>query len=252
MSTDDALIAAFKDPESKEASSKVDAESSTEVEVEADEEAETNTEEVEESEQETETIDDPETERTLSESSLTIVNNFETLSEDERQEKLEKLESSGRKDQIEAAKEIREIYGLEKPEPTIDESILDELVEKKLEALGLSPEALEKAKEIALNKERDDTISEWAKSNDKELDKIKSDREFLKKFHSEELRELPLKQRTKMALYETYGNGKQVIKFKKKEAIAGSANVPPTGDKVVEQETSNLFELAKRVNAPRY
>ena len=250
MSTqDDVLLAAFNEPEVEETSDTVDAEPSQDgAEVESEVTEEIVDEATDESEEPDETTEDTH----LSENSRVIVENFETLTEDERDEKLAKLEGSGRKDQLEAAQAIRDIYGIEKPQPKIDEDIISKAVEAKLAALGINQESLEKAKATEASTQRASIITEWAKSNDIDPSKVGNDKEFLKRYHGEDLKDLPLAQRTKMALYETYGNGKQAIKQQKKAAASISVSVPVNGDKPITKEEDNLFILQQQASQPIY
>jgi len=122
-----------------------------------------------------------------------IIDKYSSLTEVERELKLEKLESSGRSEQLKAAEIIREAFEIPKEK--------EEEKEK-----TYSPEEqrlIEKGK----SKEREEYINDWAKTNNKKVDASKAltNDKFLKHYYGKELQNVPLKERTELALFRTFG-----------------------------------------------
>jgi len=255
MSTqDESLMKAFEDPKGDQTPPQADPQSvdagtpDSAEDAKADSPENAKPEEVKEdsptpNDSEDKKPETPASEETLTPAVKAIVDNFSKLSDEEKFVKLDKLKKSNRSDQLEAVKALENIFDLsqvEDPEPEvkeedesteIDQEMIDAAVQRQMEAMGVS-QAVESFNRSAEETQRNQEIDAWSKENNLELNSqdITSNVIFLKAFHSLENKGLPLKQRTRLALFESQNNSEVIPTTANPVGTPPKSEVVPAGD----------------------
>jgi len=118
----------------------------------------------------------------LSDTDLALIDKYGSLDESERIEKIQKMFSSGRKDQVNKAKILMDSFDLEIEEETISNT--DEAVAKSLEKMGLSIEEIKELRERKEIDNRKDAVEIWAKTLGATTTSILKNKDFVKAYHT--------------------------------------------------------------------
>lgn len=141
----------------------------------------TETEETETEEEKTEEVTEDEDADALSDADLASIDKYGKFDEDERKEKIEKMYSSGRKDQVATAKMLMESFDLEFEEES--KNTTDEAVTESLKKLGLTPEYIAELQEQQESAEINKSVKVWAETLGIDAKLIRKNKDFVKAYH---------------------------------------------------------------------
>lgn len=176
---------------------------------------------------------------TLSDSEINLLNKLEDLPETDQLDKIETMEASGRSDE---AGKMREILGLEKPTPTLDEAELQALLTKELEARGITPDLLDEMSKNRQSSVRTETITKLGL----DPNNVSKDEKFLKAYHSPDLKDKSVEDRTELAIARAYV-GRTIDP--QKEAKAKSMAVSGSGDHKSKAKSFNDMSASEQSKA---
>jgi type I site-specific restriction-modification system R (restriction) subunit len=115
----------------------------------------------------------------LSDADLATIDKFGKLDEADRTEKISKMLSSGRKDQVATAKVLMESFDLE----VEGDTNTDEAVAESLRKLGLTPEAIVELRDQKETAEKKEAVKDWAEKLGLTQTAILKNKDFVKAFH---------------------------------------------------------------------
>lgn len=120
----------------------------------------------------------------LSDADLIVIDKFGKMAQPERIEKIQKMLSSGRKDQIATANVLMESFDLEVSEQETTD--VDAAVAESLRKIGLTPESIKELQEKRESDEKKEAVKSWAEQLGLTPSEILKSKDFVKAFHSKD------------------------------------------------------------------